>query len=352
MDRRNTRDFSYTPWAIGAGAAGLAFGAQMAVRLRRRIDFHGKVVLITGGSRGLGLVMAREFAAAGADVAICARDSDELDRARQEIRQYGVDVLGVMCDVTKRNQMEGMVEGLTRHFHHIDILVNNAGTISVGPMETMTVKDYEEAMQLHFWAPLYATLAVVPQMKRRGRGRIVNISSIGGKIAVPHLLPYSASKFALVGFSEGLRAELEKDGIYVTTVCPGLMRTGSPRNAMFKGQHRKEYAWFAISDSLPLASMSARTAARRILRACRYGEAEVMLNLPARLAATIHGIFPGMTSELNALIHGMLPDPGGIGAARLPGKASESEWAPSKLTMPTENAAWENNQVGARTSGM
>jgi short-subunit dehydrogenase len=352
MDRRHSGETSYTPWAIGAGAMGLAIGAQMAMRWRRRIDFNGKAVLITGGSRGLGLVMAREFASAGADVAICARDSDELDRARQQIRQYGVDVLGVLCDVTQRDQVEGMVEGITRHFRRIDILVNNAGTISVGPMETMTVEDYEESMRLHFWAPLYTTLAVLPQMKRRQRGRIVNIASIGGKIAVPHLLPYSAGKFALVGFSEGLRAELEKDGVYVTTVCPGLMRTGSPRNALFKGQHRKEYAWFAIADSLPLASMSARTAARRVLRACRYGEAEVMLNLPARIATTIHGMFPGMTSELNALIHGMLPESGGIGEERLPGKQSESEWAPSRLTMPTINAAWENNEMGARTGGM
>lgn len=340
-----TREFSYTPLAIGAGALGLVLGVRTAIRLKRRIGLRNKVVLITGSSRGLGLVMAREFAAAHANVVICARDSEELDRARRELREYGADVLGVMCDVTKRNQVEGMIEGVTRHFGRIDILVNNAGTIAVGPMETMTLQDYEESMALHFWAPLYATLAVLPQMKQRKAGRIVNIASIGGKIAVPHLLPYSAGKFALVGFSEGLRSELEKDGIYVTTVCPGLMRTGSPRNATFKGQYRKEYAWFTISDSLPLASMSARTAARRIIRACRNGEAEVMLNLPARIAATIHGIFPGMTSELNAWIHGMLPEEGGIGRERARGFESESEWAPSKLTALTEQAARENNQL-------
>jgi short-subunit dehydrogenase len=289
--------------------------------------------------------MAREFARAGANVTICARDSEELDRARRELRQFGTDVLGVMCDVTKRNQVEGMIEGVTRHFGRIDILVNNAGTISVGPMETMTLADYEESMALHFWAPLYTTLAVLPQMKQRRSGRIVNIASIGGKIAAPHLLPYSAGKFALVGFSEGLRAELERDGIYVTTVCPGLMRTGSPRNATFKGQHRKEYAWFTISDSLPLASISARTAARRIIRASRDGEAEVMLNVPTRIATTLHGMFPGMTSELNAWIHGMLPDSGGIGQDRAKGFESESEWAPSKLTALTEHAAQENNQI-------
>ena len=339
------RNSSYAPLAIGAGLLGLILGAREAVRFKRRINLRGKVVLITGGSRGLGLVMAREFARAGADVTICARDSEELDRARQELRGYAVDMLGVMCDVTKRTQVEGMIEGVTRHFGRIDILVNNAGTIAVGPMETMTLQDYEESMALHFWAPLYTTLAVLPQMKQRRSGRIVNIASIGGKIAVPHLLPYSAGKFALVGFSEGLRSELEKDGIYVTTVCPGLMRTGSPRNAAFKGQHRKEYAWFTISDSLPLASISARTAARRIIRACRDGEAEVMLNLPTRIATTLHGIFPGMTSELNAWIHGMLPDDGGIGQEGAKGYESESEWAPSRLTALTEEAARENNQL-------
>lgn len=340
-----TRDTSYTPLAIGAGVLGLILGARAAIRLKRRIELRGKVVLITGGSRGLGLTMAREFARAGCDVVICARDSDELDRARQELRTYGVDMLGVMCDVTKRIQVEGMIEGVTRHFGRIDILVNNAGTISVGPMETMTLEDYDHSMALHFWAPLYAVRAVLPQMKQRHSGRIVNIASIGGKIAVPHLLPYSAGKFALVGFSEGLRSELEKDGIYVTTVCPGLMRTGSPRNALFKGQHRKEYAWFTISDSLPLASMSARTAARRIIRACRDGQAEVMLNLPTRVATMFHGLFPGMTSELNAWIHGLLPDQGGIGEERAMGYESESEWAPSKLTASTEEAARENNQL-------
>src|SRR5204863_2590958 len=128
---------------------------------------------------------------------------------------------------------------------------------------------------------VHTTLDVMPDMRARREGRIVNISSIGGKVSVPHLLPYSASKFALVGLSEGLRAELAKDGIVVTTVCPGLMRTGSPRNAQFKGQHRAEYAWFTLSDSMPFFSQSAERAARQILSACRHGEAEVVLSLPA-----------------------------------------------------------------------
>jgi NAD(P)-dependent dehydrogenase (short-subunit alcohol dehydrogenase family) len=339
------RSFNYTPLAIGAGVLGLVVGAQQAVRFKRRINLAGKVVLITGGSRGLGLVLARRFAREGAQVAVCARNEEDVNAVEAELRQYGVDVLGVQCDVTVPAQVQGMIDGLIRHFGRIDVLVNNAGTISVGPMETMTIADYEEAMKTHFWGPLYTSLAVIPQMKARGSGRILNISSIGGKVSVPHLLPYSASKFALVGFSEGLRSELEKDGIYVTTVCPGLMRTGSPPNATFKGQHRKEYAWFSVSDSTPGITISAETAAARIIRACKNGQAEVMLSAVARIAATVHGVFPGMTSEINSLVNAMLPAPGGIGTERALGRESESNVTRSPLTTTTRQAAVRNNEV-------
>ena len=248
---------------------GIAAAATCAVRWSRKFDFHNKVVLITGGSRGLGLVLAREFAAEGARIAICARDPHELERAVEDIAKFGTEVLAVPCDVTGQEDVNHLVGEVVKRFGGIDVLVNNAGTIATGPMETMTVGDYEEAMKTHFYGPLYTTLAVLPHLRQRGGGRIVNISSIGGKVAVPHLLPYSASKFALTGFSEGLRAEVQKDNIFVTTVCPGLMRTGSPRNAVFKGRHREEYTWFHVLDALPGSSMSAVRAARQIVNACR-----------------------------------------------------------------------------------
>ncbi|HKY04409.1 MAG TPA: SDR family NAD(P)-dependent oxidoreductase, partial [Blastocatellia bacterium] len=226
-----------------------------------------------------------------------------------------------------------------------DVLINNAGVIEVGPMDVMTAGDYEEAMRTHFWGPLYTTLAVLPAMRSRSEGRIVNISSIGGKISVPHLLPYSASKFALTGFSEGLRAELAGDGIVVTTVCPGLMRTGSPRNATFKGRHRGEFAWFMISDSLPLISMNAERAARQIIDACKRGDAEVVLSLPAKLAALFHGVFPGLTADLLGLVNLALPGPGGIGTARARGAESRSALTPSWLTALSDKAAAENNEL-------
>ena len=200
-------------------------------------------------------------------------------------------------------------------------------------------------MRTHFWGPLHTTLAVLPEMCRRRQGRIVNITSIGGKIAVPHLVPYDASKFALVGLSEGLRAELVKDNVYVTTVCPGLMRTGSPRNAEFKGQHRAEYAWFSLSDAMPGFSMSAESAARRIVKACQNGEAEVILSLPAKVAAAFHGVFPGLTCDVLSLVNRMLPGPGGDGKKSVKGKDSQSAVSPSWLTILNERAALRNNEL-------
>lgn len=328
----------------GAAGAGLYL---LARRLRPTYSFRDRVVLITGGSRGLGLVLARCLADEGAYLAICARDEEELSRAQDDLRQRGARVLTVPCDITDRAEVEEMVRSVTSHLGRVDVLINNAGVIQVGPLETMTLDDYEEAMRTHYWGPLHAILGVLPQMKERGQGRIVNITSIGGKVSVPHLLPYSASKFALVGLSEGLRAELAQEGIVVTTVCPGLMRTGSPPNADFKGQHRAEYAWFAISDSLPFFSMSAERAARQIVEACRRGEAEVVLGLPAQAAVAFHGLFPGLTADILALVNRLLPGPGGVGTARVKGKESASTLAPSVLTAPTDRAARRNNELVA-----
>jgi short-subunit dehydrogenase len=327
-----------------AGAGG-AWLAARALRGWRPYHFQDKSILITGGSRGLGLILARELGRMGARIAICARDEIELVRAQEDLADREVQVLTVPCDVTNQGDVEEMIQTVHRRLGPIDVLINNAGVIEVGPMEVMTLADYEEAMKTHFWAPLYTMLAVIPEMQQRHEGRIVNISSIGGKISVPHLVPYSASKFALTGLSEGLRAELRKDGILVTTVCPGLMRTGSPVNATFKGQHRAEYAWFSISDSLPFLSMNAELAARQIIAACRRGDAEIVLSLPAKLAVAFHGLFPGLTADLLGLTNYLLPGPGGIGTDRAKGKDSQSAISPSWLTALSDRAALRNNEM-------
>jgi NAD(P)-dependent dehydrogenase (short-subunit alcohol dehydrogenase family) len=312
----------------------------------RAYSFTGKTVLIIGGTRGLGLVMARRLAREGANLAVCARDPEEVQQAVADLAPRGTHVMARPCDLRYRDHVREFLDEVRRHLGQIDVLINNAGIINVGPVETMTVADFYEAMEINYFAAVHTILDVLPEMRQRRQGRILNVTSIGGKISVPHLLPYSASKFALVGLSEGLRAELAKDGIVVTTVCPFLMRTGSPRNASFKGQHRAEHAWFTIADSIPGIAMDADRAARKILNACRYGQAEMVLSLPGKLAALVHGIAPGLVTDINGWVNRLLPGPGGIGIQTALGWESESNLAPSWLTGLTDRAARENNETG------
>ena len=202
-----------------AGAA-LAYAATRAARLRRRGDLRGQVALIVGGSRGLGLALARELAAAGCRLVIAARDEHELAEARRVLEGQGAEVVACCCDVGNRTDIDLVVAAARERFGAIDLLVNVAGLIQVGPAESMTLDDFRNAFTVNFWAPLHAMDAVIAEMRVRRRGRIVNITSIGGLIPVPHLLPYVCSKAAALALSEGLGAELSKDGINVTTVIP------------------------------------------------------------------------------------------------------------------------------------
>jgi NAD(P)-dependent dehydrogenase (short-subunit alcohol dehydrogenase family) len=315
------------------------------LRDRESFSFQGKTVLITGGSRGLGLVLARDSAAAGARVAICGRDPDALERARAALERIGAAVIAVPADIADPESVRTLVETVTERLGPIDVLINNAGVIEVGPVETMSLDDYEEAMDTNFWGMVYPTLRVLPPMRQRGGGRIVNITSIGGKLGIPHLLPYSASKFAALGFSQGLRAEVARDGIAVTTVIPGLMRTGSPRNAIFRGKHRAEYAWFSIADSLPGLTVSATEAARRILSAARRGDAEVLFPLVARLAVIASAVAPNLTASALHLATRLLPDAPSRRTGRKWGKDSQSGVSPSWLSRRGDEAARRYNQI-------
>jgi NAD(P)-dependent dehydrogenase (short-subunit alcohol dehydrogenase family) len=298
--------------SLGGFTAGVRTVISSATVFRRdEADFRGKVALITGGSRGLGFLLAREFAQQGCRIAICARDPEELDTARKELERQGAEVFSVTCDITDRQAVERMVRDVTRQFGSVDILVNNAGIIQVGPLASMTVADFQEAMDVMYWGVLYPTLAALPQMQERRSGWIVNITSIGGKLSPPHLLPYNSAKFAAVGLSEGLRAELARDGISVTTVVPGLMRTGSHLNAFFKGKQEREFTWFSLGASLPFLSMDAERAAAQIVSAARRGTAEEILSTPATIAVRFHGVFPGLTTDILGIVNRFLPTSSG-----------------------------------------
>jgi len=333
-----------TGLTIGLVAAGaVAAGYSLLSRRRAEYEFNGKVVLITGGSRGLGLVLARELAGLGARLAISARDGQELDRAGRELRSLGAEVIEIVCDVRNRDDAAKAVTRCVDYFGGLDVLINNAGVIQVGPLETQTEQDFRNAIDTHFWGPFHMMQAAIPVMKTAGEGRIANIASIGGKMAVPHMAAYCASKFALVGLSSAMQSELASDGIAVTTVCPGLMRTGSHINAEFKGQKKKEYALFSIMDALPISSVSAESAAKQIIQAIRRGDAELIISPQAKLAAAANANFPELTATLLAAASRLLPSakPGDLSSAA--GLESGSAISPSFLTANIDAASKRNN---------
>jgi NAD(P)-dependent dehydrogenase (short-subunit alcohol dehydrogenase family) len=303
-----------------------------------------KVVVITGGSRGLGLVLARYVCARGGNVALIARDPEELARAKADLAPHGSVVLTVECDLLDSEQIRSAVRRIIDRFGKIDILINDAGIIEVGPLEHLRLEDFDRAMRLHFWAPLELISQIVPEMRIWGGGRIVNISSIGGKIAVPHMASYSASKFALTGLSDAVRAELACDNIHVTTVAPGMMRTGSHVNAKFKGKHDKEFAWFVASAGAPLLSMNANRAARKILAACRRGQPSLTLTFAARAAILGNALFPNLTGYAMKFANWLLPGAGGEEGNKSRAGSQLRRLTPEWLTRLADYATKKNNE--------
>ena len=309
-----------------------------------RYPLRGKVVFITGGSRGLGLVLARHICSRGGNVVLIARDAEELARAKSDLARRHSTVMTIPCDLLDTEQIQAAVRQAIDRFGKIDILINNAGTIEVGPLEHLMPEDFERAMRLHFWAPFDLISQIVPEMRIWGGGRIVNISSIGGKVAVPHMASYSASKFALTGFSDAIRAELARDNIHVTTVAPGLMRTGSHVKAKFKGRHDDEFAWFAASAGAPLISMNADRAARKILAACRRGQPSLTLTFTARTTILGNALFPNLTGYTMKFVNWLLPGTGDAQGNKSRAGSDLRRRTPEWLTRLADRATQKNNE--------
>src|SRR6266536_6227901 len=329
---------------LPAGALLLAAWVTARATRTARYTLRNKVAVITGGSRGLGLVLARHICAQCGNVALIARDPDELARAKADLAPRGGAVLTVQCDLLDAAQIGAAVRQIIDRFGKIDILINNAGIIQVGPLGHMTREDFERAMQLHFWAPYELVSQIVPEMRIWGEGRIVNISSIGGKVAMPHFAPYSASKFALTGFSDAIRTELARDNIQVTTVAPGLMRTGSHVNAKFKGKHDAEFAWFSAGAGAPLISMDAGRAARKIVAACRRGQPSLILTFGARGSIVGNALFPNLTGYAMKIVNRFLPDAADESGAQSRAGSELLRLTPEWMTRRADRATKKNNE--------
>ncbi|MDB4977521.1 MAG: hypothetical protein JWN48_5862 [Myxococcaceae bacterium] len=271
----------------------------------------GQTVLVIGGTRGLGLDLARQLAAAGCKLALCARDANEVARAQRELVSSGAAVIARVCDASRKDQVDDFVQAVLHRFGSLDMLITCAATIQIGPVEMMSVADVEEALSEIFWTAYHPTMAVLPHMRARKAGRIVHMSSFGGKLGLPHMLPYCTAKHALTGFSASLRAEVAQDGVSVTTIAPGLLRTGAHANAPFKGRREGEYLWFSLGLNLPLASLPSKLAARRVLRAAERRRTETTLTPGIRALVIANAVAPRLVSRLLAFQARLLPSAAG-----------------------------------------
>ena len=199
------------------------------------MDVSGKTVIVTGGSEGIGRVTAKAFAHAGARVVAAARNAERLDALVAEILAAGGEALAVETDVTDERGVEKMARAAVDRFGGIDVLVNNAGYGLFGPLVEVPIEDVRAVFEVNVFGPLRCTRAVVPEMRRRGGGAIVNVSSVVGKVTIPYMGAYCATKHALNSMSDALRAELRQDGINVITLMPGRVKTGFGENAVRRG---------------------------------------------------------------------------------------------------------------------
>jgi NAD(P)-dependent dehydrogenase (short-subunit alcohol dehydrogenase family) len=300
--------------ASAATGALILLNEKRAERNERSIA--GAVVVITGGSRGLGLALAREFAAEGCRIAICARDEKELDEAREDLRKHSAKAFTFVCDVAEKEQVETFAREVTNHFGRIDIWVNNAAIIQVAPLEDVKLEEFEKAMAVNFWGKVHGSMAAVPQMIERRSGHIVNINSVGGMISLPHMAAYSASKFAGQSYSESLSVELAPKGVQVTTVSPGPLRTGSFTATEYSGDAKEEMEWFGAQASFPLPAplgpLAADKAASLIVRAVKRGTKHLVIPpIPFDVLARLHGLLPEVSLAVRTWINGHLPAPTG-----------------------------------------
>lgn len=325
--------------AIGTGVL-----AGLALRRRTLYDFRDNVVVITGGSRGLGLVLARELVHVHrARVVLVSRTADALDRAAADLAAPD-HVQTVVGDVRSPAEAEHIIATAYQRFGRVDMLINNAGVILSAPFGTTTNDDFRESLAVHFWGTLHMSRAALDVLPRPG-GRIVNICSIGGRIAVPHLAAYCAGKFAQAGLSSVMAEELRQDGITVSTVYPGLMRTGSYLNARFKGRVTKEFEAFALASSLPVVSMGAERAARQILNGVRAGHTEIVIPWTIRQIDRLVALAPNITSSLMAGVNALLPaDTGNVSTPPIRGAQLPLSRAVEVAVTLGDRAADRNNE--------
>jgi NAD(P)-dependent dehydrogenase (short-subunit alcohol dehydrogenase family) len=185
----------------------------------------GKGAVITGGGRGIGAAVAWRLAADGAAVVVSARSVEEIEAVAEEMRAAGFRAAAVACDVTDPEQIDGLLKAATEELGTVDLLVNNAGVASSGPLKAITLEEWNRLFAVNATGTFLCTQAFLPSMLKSGWGRVVNISSVAGKMGAPYIAAYAASKHAVIGLTRSVAAEVAARGVTVNAVCPGYVAT-------------------------------------------------------------------------------------------------------------------------------
>ena len=255
------------------------------------MNLANRVVIITGASSGIGEALARLFAAQGARLALAARSEEKLRALAAELGEERA--LVVSTDVADPGQCERLVKRTVERFGGVDVLVNNAGLGLYGSLEETDWEHSRERWEVNFFGLLRLTRAALPYLKER-RGMVVNISSVAGKVALPFMGDYCASKFAVNAFSNALRMELAAEGVRVAVVCPGRVKTRFHASAYREGHLPGVYKL----GQPRYEGVSAEQVARATLRAVRGGRREVIVPWWLRLFVGFRALFPGFTDRM------------------------------------------------------
>lgn len=255
-------------------------------------ELSSRVVLITGASAGIGAATARELARAGCRLALAARRKDRLEELARELKlQHNTDVFICTADAQEPEQVRGMVESVGRHFGRLDVLINNAGVLRMSPLLAMPPEEMRQQMDTNFWAVVHSIRAAAPLMARQGGSHIINVASAASRRGLPYMAVYAATKWALAGFTEGVRTELAAQNIHFTTVYPGVIDTDMPRN-VDRSRLPKDYPDHGRAR-LPVGHV-----ARAIARAVRRKPVEVYVPWWMRYVGWVCTICPALVDRI------------------------------------------------------
>ena len=245
------------------------------------MDFKNKVVLITGASSGIGKESAIEFAKLGANVILVSRTKEKLEQVADELKKFNVTILVCQCDVSKKDQVKEMSKTVLEKFDSVDILVNNAGFAIYGSVHDLSIDDIESQMETNYFGMVYCIKYFLPLMLEKKSGHIVNVASVAASFGLPGIASYCASKFAMLGFSEGLKHELKNSGVGITVVSPIMVRTNFFEHPSFE----KMPKFFPTS-------LSSKTVAKAILKAANSPRLEIIVPSLVRGAVWLKNTFP------------------------------------------------------------